>query len=234
MSSSIIDILKSHHAVCVEGSGERCREAIFSAIEGVYGISAHGHPDLYRYNEPRLSIETVRRIREEQSRLPVSSSKTVIVIETDSISQESQNALLKSFEDPAPTTVFVLILPHLSGLLPTLRSRLAFAMQADKPTDVSASRGAELRGGINVTAFLAAAPAQRLEMLGPLLEEKDRSAARCFLDECERVLVFGRKSGEAYTKRERDSLETLTKYKQYIEDPGSSLKLLLEYVALRI
>ncbi|MEX1026637.1 MAG: hypothetical protein WD049_01330 [Candidatus Paceibacterota bacterium] len=226
MNHDLVQLLSAHHAVCIEGEGDAGRTEMFGAIEAVFGITAHGHPDLYRYAEPKLSIESARRIREGQVRRPVSASHTVFVVETDSIPQESQNALLKSFEDPSATTVFVVRLPHIDGLLPTLRSRLAV---------YRAEAGEQTPGPVAVSAFLAAPPSERLEMLVPLIDGKDRAAVRRFFDACERALVArSRAHGRAYTAQQRKELEAVTRCKQYVEDPGSSVKLLLEYIALRV
>ncbi|MEX0672564.1 MAG: hypothetical protein WDZ82_01590 [Candidatus Paceibacterota bacterium] len=234
MIDNLVQLLSQHHAICVVGEGGHVRDSIAQAIEQVFEVPPQGHPDLYRYIESPLSIETARRIREEQARKPVLAARTLIVIETDHLPQASQNALLKTFEDPAQSTVFVLCLPHADGLLPTLRSRLALISLTDGSLAELGDQRQDTSRGVDAEIFLRASAPERIELLKPIIEAKDKTAARRLVDNCERVLAGLRAADGTLTRRSRDGLEIITKYKQYLDDPGSSLKLLLEYIALRL
>jgi DNA polymerase-3 subunit delta' len=49
--------------------------------------------------------------------------RVVMIREADALTEESQNALLKSLEEPSPATMFVLTTAVPGALLPTVRSR---------------------------------------------------------------------------------------------------------------
>jgi DNA polymerase-3 subunit delta' len=72
-----------------------------------------------------IAIETVRRlIRSLRVKQPGESGLRIIIIEeANLLSQEAQNALLKTLEQPAGGTLFILTSDSLSQILPTVLSR---------------------------------------------------------------------------------------------------------------
>ncbi|HET9850709.1 MAG TPA: hypothetical protein VFP35_03755 [Candidatus Saccharimonadales bacterium] len=73
-----------------------------------------------------ISIDSVRLIiKELKSKVPGESPiRRIVLIESAyRLSQEAQNALLKTLEQPNPETVFVLTLNSPAGILPTVLSR---------------------------------------------------------------------------------------------------------------
>lgn len=63
-----------------------------------------------------LSTEMVRRAHEGRYRI-------AIIDPADRLSPEATNALLKTLEEPAPESLFILITDNLDSILPTVRSR---------------------------------------------------------------------------------------------------------------
>lgn len=71
-----------------------------------------------------IKIEVVRRVLEDTAFKPFEGKRRVVMIrEADALTEESQNALLKSLEEPSPGTIFVLTTAVPGALLPTVRSR---------------------------------------------------------------------------------------------------------------
>ncbi len=86
------------------------------------------HPDLYIL-EPEedtrvIKIEPVREMIARSNLQPfIVSSKVFIIDKADLMNDVAQNALLKTLEEPAAATYFILISSNPAGLLATLRSR---------------------------------------------------------------------------------------------------------------
>jgi len=133
--------------------------------------------------------------------------------------------LLKVLEEPASETHFFLLTPIIASLLPTLRSRLITLSKTAGIKNEDLEKRAEL--------FLKAEKEERLAMVAKIIKEFDKEETSTplkvytvsFLDTLE----------TAVSKREdktKFDLETLWKVKDYIHDQGSSVKNLLETLAL--
>ncbi len=71
-----------------------------------------------------IKIDVIRDMLERTAYRPFEGKRRVVMIrEADSLTDESQNALLKSLEEPSPGTMFVLTTAVPGALLPTVRSR---------------------------------------------------------------------------------------------------------------
>ncbi|MBR5535860.1 MAG: hypothetical protein IKU60_04345 [Clostridia bacterium] len=91
---------------------------------GCMMFSAGTHPDFFVLEESPVKIESVRRLNDELFVKPLIADRKVFVIEhADEMNQESQNAFLKSFEEPPYYAVIILITSSAHKLLPTILSR---------------------------------------------------------------------------------------------------------------
>lgn len=83
------------------------------------------HPDLFILNNETYKVEDVNILISKLASKPISASKKVFVIlNFDKMNETAQNKLLKSFEEPNDSTVFVLSATKIDKLLPTVLSRL--------------------------------------------------------------------------------------------------------------
>lgn len=74
--------------------------------------------------EKEISVEQIREAQEALALFPVSGKFKVLIIENASrMSASSQNALLKSLEEPNPTSTIILVAHEFSKILPTIKSR---------------------------------------------------------------------------------------------------------------
>jgi hypothetical protein len=90
-------------------------------IDG-YPYSLHIAPE-----QSTIGIEAIRNIEQFLSRKVPGSQpfKRIVIIEqSERLSTEAQNALLKNLEEPPADTLIILTATHASGLLPTIRSRV--------------------------------------------------------------------------------------------------------------
>lgn len=76
------------------------------------------------YRQPQFGIDMVRTLIQAAHLRPGSGeSEQVILVATEFITEEAQQALLKIIEEPPISTKFVFVLPSGYTLLPTLESR---------------------------------------------------------------------------------------------------------------
>jgi DNA polymerase-3 subunit delta' len=95
-----------------------CRSCLQSALDS--------HPDLIflRPEGGSLKIEQVRRWQQSQSYRPYWGTRKVSIIEnSDKMTTEAANSILKTVEEPGPGTVLILLAHQAQGVLPTIVSR---------------------------------------------------------------------------------------------------------------
>ncbi len=112
-----------HHAYFLIGEVEAVFKELILFLESSVGIQTVGNPDFWIGKFDNLTIEDARIIRESSERKDFSGNRKIFIIQTDFISQEAQNSLLKVFEEPTSGTHFFIISPQ-DVILPTLRSRM--------------------------------------------------------------------------------------------------------------
>lgn len=88
---------------------------------------AGSHPD-FKVIQPEdsrfIKIDQIREITDWiQARPSISTHKVAIFCPADALNIQAANALLKTLEEPAATTLFILITARPDLLLPTIRSR---------------------------------------------------------------------------------------------------------------
>lgn len=82
----------------------------------------------------RLGIDDARMLVHSAYQRPANEALQTLVVRTEFITHEAQNALLKILEEPPQSTNFVLILPIGLQLLPTVESRIAVYVQQTNDT----------------------------------------------------------------------------------------------------
>ncbi len=213
----------------VKGGAENI-SGVFSLLQKE-GIPTRGNPDVYVREYQRFGIDEAKDLRERASLRAVGnqlamrdSKRRVFIIVTSGMTNEAQNALLKTLEEPAANAMFFFIVPSPHTLLPTLRSRA----QMLTLTDVHAKD--EIVDG---KIFLAATSQKRLDMLKPLLEKdeddkRDIGAIIAFLSSLEHRL------SERMGKNQSAGIESVYRARKYMGDKGALVKPLLEQVALLV
>ena len=79
--------------------------------------------DIYDVYLEKVGIDDVRGLVQKAYNRPVQEDVQVLVVRTDFITLEAQNALLKILEEPPRSTRFVFVISESFILLPTLTSR---------------------------------------------------------------------------------------------------------------
>ncbi|HEV3245538.1 MAG TPA: hypothetical protein VG102_04235 [Candidatus Paceibacterota bacterium] len=186
------------------------------------GVDPRGNPDVYVQEYASFGVEEARELARRASARAVASSRRVFIIVTPTMTGEAQNALLKTFEEPAGDALFFVVVPSPQMLLPTLRSRGQVLVLDSSEEELS----------IDPRQFLKAKREKRVEMLKPLLDKgeddkRDVAASIQFLAALERELSRAPAANE-------ESIRAVYRARKYIGDKGSLGKALLEQVALLI
>jgi len=172
----------SHHAYCVVAPDTALTaNFILEMLASSWQMSVRGNPDIWHLSTPKLSLEAghYHQLQSWHNRRPVFERK-VCLIETQKMSWEIQNSLLKTFEEANSGTYFFLLVPHLNGLLPTLISRL-YVITSSEHQELDAVEK-------EVVAFLTNAPVKRFKLVESLIDEKDTERCFSFVSELERQL----------------------------------------------
>lgn len=188
----------THHAYFFTGDGAKALDFLDKNLD----IKKQGNSDYIFQKIEALSIDEARNIKTVHSKKPFG-EKRIFIIQTESISVESQNALLKVFEEPEPNNHFFIVIEN-PQLLPTLKSRVQIVHFAKEHEDVS--------------KFIKMSKKERLDYVKELSKNEGYSLA----------------DGIGQIKKDRKTLEAVVKVKKYINDRGSSVKQLLEYLAITV
>ena len=82
--------------------------------------NSENHPDFYQI-EPEnktIKIEKIRKMQEKISEKPITSSRKVyLIVDSDTMTKEAQNCLLKTLEEPPEFVTIILITSNESKLL---------------------------------------------------------------------------------------------------------------------
>jgi DNA polymerase-3 subunit delta' len=120
------------------------------------------HPDvlLIRPGDTgTIKIEEVRTVIDSAAFRPFEGRRRVVIIdEADRLVAPAQNALLKTLEEPPPSSVFLLVADRPDTLLPTVRSRCPrLQFRALGPDEVAAALVRQGRSAAEAHAVAAAA-----------------------------------------------------------------------------
>lgn len=88
-------------------------------------FDSNSHPDFVKLEQSSIKVEDVNNLMNKLNTKPISSNhKVFVILNAENINEISQNKLLKSLEEPNPSTIFILTTSKIDKLLPTVLSRL--------------------------------------------------------------------------------------------------------------
>ena len=221
---------KLHHAYVITASSLSSGLGhIEKFVAESMGVPFHGNPDVFVGNYPTFNIDDLSDVVSMHQRVPMGSKK-VLVLSANNITTQAQNSLLKMIEEPTLRTHFFICLPTPSILLPTVLSRV-------QVIDLrNSEKGASDAGEKNDTEkaaqlFLKNSIPERLLQVKELLAELDKELIT-------KEDVFQLVSAVLRLAHLKDktgsNLEVISRVADYMRDPSSSIKMLLEYAALRL
>ncbi len=81
-------------------------------------------PDLIVVDQEKLKIEDIRGLISDLSLKPYQNSHKVAIINAfENITEEGANSVLKTLEEPSPSTIIILLVRNKLAVLPTIASR---------------------------------------------------------------------------------------------------------------
>lgn len=224
-----------HHAYLIEGDRGKIIPEIFSFCESL-GIKTFGNPDFCQITVDNFKIDEAFDLRAMSTDKSFSSGKKVFVICVNSFSLDAQNVLLKMFEEPIENTHFFLVVPDVNSLLKTLVSR--FYLIKNEKMDLEIKEAEE---------FLSLSLQKRIDFIKELLAEvedekeegneiialdSNRSKALRFLNALEKILHSKFVKNFSSQNSLQICLQHFFKVRGFLRMPGSSVKTLMESVAL--
>lgn len=217
--------LQNHHAYIFIGTpNESSRSTVMKYLE--HSDLGPEFSDFHSKTVETFTIDDARDLKQFVSQKSQTKDKLVVLIETVHFSHQAQHALLKTLEEPYQGITIIFITPHEHLLLSTLKSRVIIHYLASQ----------EIISPIDVKVFERVTPVKRLHMVDGFLKKiKDdegihqtsRDDASSFLNAYESYLYS--LGGVLKRRKEYDAIFFA---KEYITDQGSSIKQLLEYVAI--
>lgn len=214
-----------HHAYIVEGNPEQLFEHLCVFCEDTLETPVRANPDFSHVVIDRFSVTHARELREAQMKKTVADRKKIFVVSFNFITREAQNALLKVLEEPTAGTHIFILTPTRRMFLDTVLSRVIVLQGEARQAD-----------HISADDFLNMSYKDRLDTVAKLVkdikDEKQSKAEAIVLVQDVEKKVRERVVGGAYDRR--DVLEHIHKAEQYLHDTSSSVKMILEYVALAV
>lgn len=217
-----------HHAYLIEGARDEILPELLKLIDDM-GVKTVNNPDFCRISLDTFKINDARELKSMQCEKGLGDKK-IFLISANNFLLEAQNTLLKIFEEPIINTHFFLVVPNKDILLKTLISRFYLVQTKSKLEK-------EIQMAEN---FITMPLKDRLDFIKDLLKEDEegtgdmmssRSKASAFLNALESV-VHQKIMFNMYKVKNISFFDQILKVREYINQPGSSLKILLESVAL--
>jgi len=216
----------SGHAFVAQG-GHESLSALLSLLKEE-GVETVGNPDFYTRTYGSFTIDNARELAARAAMHGLKGPR-VFVLAVDTINAEAQHALLKTLEEPPGSARLFFLHPSPDTLLPTIRSRVQI-LALPGITHTSAV--------VDVASFLKAAPAKRLDMLKPLLEnpvkDEQSSSYGAGRRDMGEILLFLSALERALGPTQREALHAVYRARRYSDDRGALVKPLLEQVALLV
>ncbi len=223
--------MEKYPSYVIAGNPDEAVKEARDFLTRAYGLSAPS-ADIALRRYTLLSVEDARELISFASLMPLSGGTRGIIIATDRLYHEAQNALLKLLEEPPAGTVIVLCVPHTAMLLSTVRSRV---IPLSSPSSPPKNESEEIE------KFLHGAPKEREAIVNTLTRGKDEPARRSgrdrairLIDGIERALyrIWSTEKNHArYTEliRALSDIETL---RGYLYDRAAPVRMILEHLSL--
>jgi len=223
----------SHHAYFIEGEKETAISEIETILVKGMGFSVKGNPDYAVLQYENFSVEDARNLREMHFGGALGDGVRVFVVYFDNATHVAQNALLKTLEEPNATSKFFFIAPSVNILLPTLKSRFEIV----RSVKCSARRGLveEQSDFPKVEKYLDMSLSEKMVFAKNTAEKITKEKIKKIevleylkyvADDVRERVIEKKESGQ--------KLANVLKTISYVSDSSSSVKMLLENLAINL
>lgn len=207
----MLDASNLHHAYLLPGDEEA--DALLRSILSELGVKESGNPDFFAFRFETFGIDEARELGLKAGRKAFGGRK-IFIIQSRRITNEAQNALLKTLEDPYPDTHFFIRVRGEHLLIPTLLSRVQ-VLRPERREEAETSEAEK---------FLALTYAERLVFAKKFAD--DEKPLSPFIDSMLKML---KSRGMPLEK-----LEQIFTLRTFTDDRSASTRLILEHLALVI
>lgn len=232
-----------HHAYLIEGIKEEIIPELFSFVEELK-IKTTGNPDFYHTSIDNFKIQdalNLRNMGSERSFSNIENNKKIFILCINRFTGDAQGVLLKMFEEPIENTHFFVITPNVDNLFKTFVSRF-YLIKTEKNLETSE----DIK---NAKVFVSMNLKDRLDFIKDKILEKgknnndeesdeeqgssesNQTKALRFLDNLEFIL---NEKNAGKNLKDVSFFDQIFKAREFIRQPGSSAKMLLESVALSV
>jgi hypothetical protein len=167
-------------AVCADSASKKAHGEACGVCEACRKAEKNTHPDII-FAEPEsdgaqsFHIDKVREIIDGLYLSPNESEKKVYIIkDMQNMTQQGQNALLKSLEEPPPFVIFIITAANLDLILETVKSRAVKFKINDAPESESAAHESRETHGEIIKNILGGNP-DRLAVWQDMLKNLEKS-----------------------------------------------------------
>ena len=235
-----------HHAYLIEGKKEELIPEVLLFMKEI-GVEIHNNQDFIQITQDSFKRDDAKNLKSRSIEKGLSENKKVFVISVNNFLIDAQNTLLKMFEEPIENTIFFLIVPDVSILLPTVLSRF-YLIKTEKFSAEGGSASGRKNELKEAEEFLKMSLNSRINFIKDLVKKPDeedesdlsdvvidstRSKTIKFLNALEKIL-HQRLLSKNNLDHEVDYFYQILKVREYLSQPGSSAKSLMESVALVI
>ncbi len=219
-----------YHSYVIEANPDGVVYSLFEFLE-VRGEVNRNSPDVMISVYDSFTISDGEIIKEWHKSKPLDGKKKVCILGVKFINREAEQSLLKIIEEPNDHTHFFIVIPDSSVLLDTILSRVQLIKGIERVED-------DLNLAEN---FLKLHPSKRIDLIGEIIKEyKDeegsgglRYKAISILNSIERI-VYEDWKNDTQNDDLKFILNEIKDCRGYLNNPGSSVKMILEHIALVI
>lgn len=220
------NINDGHHAYLIAGYYEEVLSQLFSFLQKDWKIETTGNSDFVVHHYQTLYIENFRDLEKETKTKPLLGGKRIFVISFGFMTRETANAMLKFFEEPIMGVIFFVITPTPERLPGTLRSRFS-ELKRNRDSNFTIRNEAEQFFQMNLGKRFDYSKKFTSDITD---EKRTRVDALAFLEAIEEILAEKIK----LDSKTASVFKELEKYRTYMKDQASSVKMLLDSVAIMI
>lgn len=205
-----------HHAYLLIGQREKIKSMVRDFLLQSLGLNIFSSPDVRVFSSSNLSIDDVRQIKVYEEFKDFGGERKIFIIDSDFITLEAQNALLKILEEPTKGTHFFMIISQ-DTVIDTLRSRM-YVLNLNEVTPEDES-------------WLSSSLEEKLELIKKITDDSNsnpKQEAINFVNKIERELY---NSGVV---NNFNKIVLCQNTRKYLYDKGAPIKMILESFVLSL
>ncbi len=208
-----------HHAYFVVGKREE-KDFFVELVSKNTNFDASGNPDFSIIEVDTFGIDDARELSGWMIEKPFSGEKKIKIVFANSVTSESQNALLKVLEEPTVGSIIFFVVPSVGNLYKTLLSRVLVVYSLFEDKDNKKDIAEE---------FLSKNLALRIGLIQKMQKGDDKEMMKNLVRSLETTFYKKVKSGSI--KDGYKILKEVDNCLRFSSSRGASAKMILEYLS---